>query len=202
MGTQPNTRSGPIAGADSFNAAAALDRWPALCDPTCKFFYAKHLDVLALWRSLAGTGGIPLRHEMTARRLQPYLKSIFLYERVEGPHGKRRYRVRLMGSKIVQIFGEFTGKYLDEVVPENFLPRWEALPDAVLGTGAPLRFLIRSDTFDKAHMVAEYFAAPLRADDGEVRLVWVVGHYDGTLCWTELHAAECKRLGLKPAAYV
>lgn len=202
MGIQPKSFSGLISGADDFNAAAKLNRWPALCDPTCKFFYAKHLDVLALWHNLAGTDGIPFRREMTARRLKPHLKSVFIYEQVEETHGERRYRVRLMGSKIVQVFGEFTGKYLDEVVPENFLPRWEALPDAVLGAGAPLRFLVRSDTFDKAHMVAEYFCAPLRADDGEARLIWVVGHYDGTLCWSELHAAECKRLGLEPAAFV
>jgi hypothetical protein len=202
MVIQPKNSWGLIAGADDFNAAAKLYRWPALCDPTCTFFYAKHHDALALWRSLSGIEGIPFRREMTARRFQPYLKSIFLYERVEPSHGERRYRMRLMGSRIVQVFGEFTGKYLDEVVPENFLPRWEALPDAVLGTGAPLRFLVRSDTFDKAHMVAEYFCAPLRADDGEVRLACVIGHYDGTLCWTELHAAECKRLGLEPAAFV
>ncbi|MGA7712111.1 MAG: PAS domain-containing protein [Rhizomicrobium sp.] len=202
MDIQPNVLSSVTAGADEFNAAAKHYRWPGLCDPTCKFFYAKHRDILALWRSLAGSEGIPFRREMTARRLQPYLKSILLYERVEGGHGERRYRVRLMGSKIVQVFGEFTGKCLDEVIPANFLPRWEALPDAVLRTGAPVRFLVRSDTFDKAHMVAEYFCAPLRADDGEARLVWIVGHYDGTLCWTELHAAECKRLGLEPAVFI
>lgn len=140
MGIQPGKLSGRITGADDFNAAAKLNRWPGLCDPTCKFFYAKHRDVLALWREMAGTEGVPFRNQMTARRLQPYLKSVLLYERVEGPHGERHYRLRLMGSKIVQVFGEFTGKFLDEVIPENFLPRWEALPDAVLGTGAPCAF--------------------------------------------------------------
>ena len=45
-------------------------------------------------------------------------------------------------------------------------------------------------------------AKPLRANEGETRLVLIVGHFDGTLCWTELHAAECKRLGLMPAAFI
>ena len=160
MVIQPKNSWGLIAGADDFNAAAKLYRWPALCDPTCKFFYAKHHDVLALWRSLAGIEGIPFRAEMTARRFQPYLKSIFLYERVEPSHGERRYRMRLMGSRIVQVFGEFTGKYLDEVVPENFLPRWEALPDAVLGTGAPLRFSSAATRSTKRIWLRNIFVRP------------------------------------------
>ena len=51
-------------------------------------------------------------------------------------------------------------------------------------------------------MVAEYFCAPLRAENGETKLVLFAGHYDGTLCWTDLEAEECKRLGLESAGIV
>ena len=202
MGLQTNVGLPVIVSADDLNTVAKRYRWPMLCDPTCRFIYPEHYELLSLWRGLAGASGIPYRRELTARLLQPYLSSVALYERVDGADGTRRYRVRLLGSKLVQIFGELTGKFLDEAVPEEYVPRWHALPEVTLGTGAPVRLLIRSDTFDKAHMVAEYFCAPLRAEDGEAKLVVFAGHYDGTLCWTDVEAEERKRLGLEPAGIV
>jgi hypothetical protein len=198
MNVQSKNRRPVIASADDLNAAARRYRWPMLCDPSCRFSYSKHDDLLALWRGLASSGSIPYRRDMTARLLRPYLNSVAIYERAEGPGGEVRYRVRLMGSKIVQVFGELTGKFLDEAVPEDYVARWHALPDVTLGTGGPVRLLIRSDTFNKAHMVAEYLCLPLRADDGAAKLVLYAGHYEGLRKWTEVEAEERERLGLEP----
>jgi hypothetical protein len=198
MNVEAKARQLVIASAVDLNAAAKRYRWPMICDPFCRFTYSKHDELLALWRSLPSESGIPYRRDMTARLLKPYLNSVAIYERVETPGGEVRYRVRLMGSKIVQVFGELTGKFLDEAVPEDFVARWHALPDVTLGTGGPVRLLIRSDTFNKAHMVAEYLCVPLRADDGAAKLVLYAGHYEGQRRWTEVEAEERERLGLEP----
>ena len=185
-----------IASADDFNRTATQQCWPMLCDPTCEFANAKVRELLALWRDLTHGGNVPFRSEMTARRLHSLMPSVALYERVDGDGGSRRWRVRLMGSTIVHVLGEMTGKFLDESVPEEFLPRWYAITDVTLAVGAPLRVLIRSDTFGKPFLIAEQFCAPLRADDGTANIVLMVGSYNSTRPWADIYAEECKRLGL------
>ncbi len=185
-----------IVSADDFNRTATQQCWPMLCDPTCEFANAKLRELLALWRDLTYGGNVPFRSEMTARRLRSLMSSVALYERVDGDGGSRRWRVRLMGSTIVHVLGEMTGKFLDESVPEEFLPRWYAITDVTLAVGTPLRVLIRSDTFGKPFLIAEQFCAPLRADDGTASIVLMVGSYDSTRPWADIYAEECKRLGL------
>lgn len=191
-----------IESAGEFNRSAKDGRWPMLCDHTCTFTYAKHGELYALWHDLAGPGGVPYRRDFSPRRLQPYMKSIVIYERIAGEDGRTRYRVRLMGGNITPVLGELTGRYLDEAVSDKYRPRWCAMIDASLAAGAPLRMLSRSDSFDKAYLIGEYFCAPMRADDGATNLVLAAGHYEGTRSWTELAAKECERLGLEPMGIV
>ena len=190
-----------IVSANGFNATAARQGWPVLCDATCEFTSSKLHEFLSLWRGIADNDRIPFRREMTARLLQPFMRSIALYERVAGEDGSRRWRVRLMGSTVVRFLGELTGKFLDEVVPEKFLPRWHAMGDVTLAIGLPARFLVRSDTFDKPYLVAEYFFAPLRADDRAASMVLMVGCYDGKFSWADVDVEERQHLGLPPSGY-
>lgn len=183
-----------IASAQAFNDAAAQQGWPILCDETCDFSNPMLADLLTLWRNEAGDG-IPARNAMTARKLQPFMRNIAIYERIgEGEH--RRYRVRLMGSGIVQYYGELTGKYVDDVVPERFLPRWYGLSDISLLAQKPVRLVLRADTFDKSYMVAEYLCAPLKSDDGKAKFVLLGMVFDGRRPWTVVEAETRQKLGL------
>ena len=196
MSVQPKVAPPEIASAQALNEAAALNGWPILADATCDFTNPTLRELLSLWQGEAAAGGIPQRQALTARRLQPFMRDISLQERIgDGP--KRRYRVRLMGSGIVQYYGELTGKFLDEVVPEKFLPRWYALSDVAIGAAKPVRVLLRADTFDKSYMVSEYFVAPLKADTGAVRFVLQGVHFDGRRPWTAVEEEARKKLGLK-----
>ena len=120
---------------------ASRNDWPILYDASCQFGHAELSKLLSLWRSMTGRGGIPRRRDMTARLLRPYMRMLSLYERVLADDGARRHRVRLMGSAVVQVLGELTGHFLDEVVPEEFLPRWCPMIDVPLAAGAPMRLL-------------------------------------------------------------
>jgi hypothetical protein len=192
----PSIKPAPpaIASVEAFNDAAAQNRWPMLCDGSCAFAASVLADLLALWQAEAAQG-IPGRQAMTARKLQPFMRNIALYERI-GEGVQRRYRVRLMGSGIVQYYGELTGKYVDEAVPEKYLPRWYALSDISLLMQRPVRLLLRADTFDKSHMVAEYLCAPLAAEHGAVKFVLLGMHFDGRRPWSAVEAEARQNLGL------
>jgi hypothetical protein len=183
-----------IDSAASFNRAAAEHGWPMLCDDSCAFTSPMLASLLALWRQEAAEG-IPGRKALTARKLQPFMRSLAIYERV-GEGETRRYRVRLMGSGIVQFYGEMTGKFVDEVVREIYLPRWYGLCDVSLKAKIPVRILLRADSFDKSHMVTEYLCAPLKAEDGKTKFVLAGVCFDGSRPWSAVEAEARRTLNL------
>lgn len=184
----------PITSAQAFNTAAAEQGWPGLCDASCDFTTPELSNLLSLWRSEAANG-IPARAVLTARKLQSFMRNIAIYERI-GEGDQRRYRVRLMGSGIVQYYGELTGKFMDAAVPEQFLSRWYGLCDVSLFLGAPVRLLLRADTVDKSYMVAECLCAPLAADNGAPKFVLTGMIFDGRRPWSVVVADARQKLGL------
>lgn len=194
MPVHPMIAPQEIATADALNDAATRLGWPILCDASCDFTSSMLTELLGLWRGEAAED-IPHRHAMTARKLQPFMRNIAIYERIgDGAH--RRYRVRLMGSGIVQYYGELTGKYVDEVVPEQYVPRWYAVSDLPLLSKKPTRLLLRADTFDKSYMVAEYLCAPLQSESGLVKFVLLGMVFDGRRPWNVVEAEARQKLGL------
>jgi len=186
-----------ISNAASFNETAAGKGWPIICDETLGFEHAMLAELLALWQSEAANG-IPARHALTARKLQPFMRNIAIYERI-GEGEQRRYRVRLMGSGIVQYYGELTGKYFDDAIPEKYLDRWFGVSDISLLSEKPVRLILRADTFEKYYMTAEYLCAPLKADGGLVKFVLLGMVFDGRRPWNVVEAETRQKLGL-PAA--
>jgi len=185
-----------IGGAAEFNAAATSGGWHSLCDVSLNFTHPELVRLLELWRSEAGDGGIPLRRVMSPRLLKSFLRDVALYERLRGEDGRRRYRVRLIGTAFAQIMGDLTGKFVDEAVPAEFVPRWHAALDATLGQKAALRFLGREDTNRMTFLTGEFFSAPLLADDGQMNLVLAAARFSGKRPWEEVDAEARRNLGL------
>lgn len=187
-----------IGGAAEYNRVAAEGGWHSLCDDTASFAHPDLVKLLELWRSEAqAAAGIPPRRVMSPRLLKPFLRDVALYERLVGGDGKRRYRVRLIGTAFAQILGDLTGQFIDEAVPKDFVVRWHGSLDATLGHGAPLRFLSREDTKGMTFLTGEFFSAPLLADDGQMSLVLAAARFSGKRPWTEVDAEARKALGLK-----
>jgi hypothetical protein len=188
-----------ITGARNLNELAVLRNWPVWCDVSCRFTIKKLDDLHALWRSKAGPSRIPARSEMTARLLKPYLAMLAFHERVSGPGGTRRYRVRLMGEEICDVAGAASRKFYDEFLPENSVPIWNAMTDAVLAHGKPVRMVIRADELNKPYLVGELFAGPLLAGDGTPRIVLTAGHFEGNRHFEDFLAERCKPRLAEPA---
>ena len=147
-----------VASVEGLNELARQRDWFVEGDPECRFIFAELKDLDAIWRGKAGARGIPFRREMTLRLLHPFSKMMVLHERICRPTGTRRYRVRLVGSQAAQVIGEVSGKFYDEFLRENYVAMWNAMSDAVLAQGAPLRLLIRADELDKNFLFGEFLA--------------------------------------------
>jgi hypothetical protein len=180
-----------------YNAQSVRDGWHSLCDPSLTFLHPDLARLLELWRSESSDGGIPHRRVMSPRLLKSFLRDIAIYERLKGEDGGRRYRVRLMGTAFAQILGDLTGKFVDEAIPSEFVPRWHAALDVTLAARAPLRFLGREDTNRMTFLTGEFFSAPLVADDGQMSLVLSAARYSGKRPWDEVDAEARKTLGLE-----
>lgn len=165
--------------------------WPTLCDPTLAFAASEFSPLVEIWRRAAEEGRLPLRQEIDLRSLKKLLRELALYERVSGRKG--RHRVRLMGSEFADAMGDLSGRFLDEAVAPEHLPRWQAALDAAFEAGAPLRFIGQLDVSDKPYMLGEYFEAPLIAEDGSPSLILAAGHFTPG-DWADWAQRESRRL--------
>ncbi len=164
------------------NGLSQREGWKLCADADERFYLPEMRQICAIWREKAGEG-IPRRAEMTARLLKPYLSMISIHERITQPGDGRRYRMRLMGQTLADDFGEASGRLYEEFLPAHRLRVWNAMSDAVLEIGAPVRFLLHSGELG---MVGELFAAPLRTIDGRTDLVLSARQFNSTWKWDEL----------------
>ncbi|MGN6148355.1 MAG: PAS domain-containing protein [Rhizomicrobium sp.] len=178
---------------ERYTQMAQENGWVGLCDPTLNFRAPELLELCRQWHELKGSGEIPKRADFTPRVLKNSLPHLAIYECVNCPKLGKRYRVRLMGTRFADVMGDLTGKFVDEAVAPQFLPRWYAALDAVLEARAPLRFLSRSDTMDKKFLLGEFFEAPLLSDSGEPSLVLAAGIYSPMRSWKEVLNQERAR---------
>ena len=115
--------------------------------------------VLALWHE-KGNGDIPLRTAFGARDFKSILPHLWMLE--EAMRGtERRYRYRRVGTEIANVFGETTGKCIDEVIPPHLLPRWTEACAALLRCRAPVRVSTNVDLPRANYLSLESFHAPL-----------------------------------------
>jgi len=174
------TQDGSIQACAELNALAEAKGWPMRCGFDEAADRAELHAFCELWRSKAADG-VPARSAFDMRALKHFARNITILER-EGTKGSRRYRFRLFGSTLALLFGEHTGRYLDEMVAAELLPSWLAFYDTVLLCGQPLciftHYRIKNDDFIKG----EILAAPLADDSGDVHMILAmtyVGLQDG-----------------------
>src|SRR5258708_3004416 len=96
--------------------------WGGQFEYATSFEHPKLNDVLASWLERA-RGGIPSRADFGMRTLKDVLPPFWMFEKV-GRGEMARYRCRRMGTEIAAAFGDMTGKYLDEAIPGELVPRW------------------------------------------------------------------------------
>lgn len=154
-----------FATARALNQKAVQQNWHHFCDPTLAFVDPAYEPLLKLWRTKAGDRKMPARSDITPRDLKDILRNVLLFERIS--QNPSRYRWRIVGTGLIGILGENTGKTLEESLPPEHLPRWTACGDMLLDGGQPLRFLGRVHVKGREYLDAENLFVPLANDNGE-----------------------------------
>lgn len=73
------------------------------------------------WIAARGDRPMPARGDFLSEDLAIWWPDLILYEIDAGPRGARRYRFRVHGSNAAQADGvNYTGHYLDEIMPEAY----------------------------------------------------------------------------------
>jgi len=151
------------------NQRAEAEGWPMRCDGDLAFERGELAQLCKLWFERA-KDGVPTRAALDLRSLRPYASHLTILERC-GEGARRRYRFRLFGSSLALLFGEHTGRFLDEMVTPALLPNWLAFTDCVLEHERPFRFINYYRLPTQDYLRGEIFAAPLADEDGLVRMV-------------------------------
>ena len=183
-----------IANAAAYNKTALRNGWFSLCDATANFNHPDLRRLLGVWRRAVTSHGLPRKSDMTERVLHSFRRDIAFYEKVAGKSGSRRWRVERMGASLAQIMGDLSGRFLDEVIDEELLPRWNVALDATVGEGAPLRFLSRNNRM--SFLNGEFFSAPLIGANGSASFVLAAGRFSSARRWQDIEAEAKDRLGL------
>jgi len=154
----------------AFNTQAEALGWYYRADPALAFARPELHALSALWheRAAAAACGLPARADFDMRSLKPFLRNIGLLESIGG-----RFRFRLFGSALVDLFGERTGQYLDEMASKALLANWTAAYMMVLRHGGPVRVFNHKLS---PILNGEMLAAPL-APDAEGNPMMMVAAY-------------------------
>ena len=156
----------PISAAQALNARAMREGWELRCDDASAFDSERLTDLARIWHDVRGARELPRRADFSARALARHLRDIAFLESVPQPGAPHCFRFGFYGSGLARYSGDCTGKFLDEIIPPKFLAGWQAVYDAGLEQGGPLRTVSRIQAFGLDYMNAEGFIAPLGDANG------------------------------------
>lgn len=149
-----------------FNDRAERASWPTRCDIVLSYSSIMLREVLAVWRTRAGANPYPSRGDMTPRAMKSFLPNVAINDVCEED-GKFRSRLRVTGSWIDQHLIPASSQFLDELIPEPFLERWQSLLKLSLDVEGPIRCITDGLQFrHQDFLAAETFFAPL-AEPGQ-----------------------------------
>jgi hypothetical protein len=166
-------------------AQARDSGWPVIFDPELNFDRPALGNFIKLWQAKRGNRPMPARSDFSARDLKANLSRVILFETAPGT----RYRVRLMGSALTQVWGDLTGRFVDEAVPPHLLPRWIGFLEGVLALRRPLRLKAQVAFMEKTYLVAEFAAVPLCDDAGHPTMVMCVVNASSDHPWSRVGEA-------------
>ena len=108
---------------------------------------------------------MPSRSDFTPRDLKDILRNGLMIEKIADDPSQ--FRWRLVGSGLLSILGENTGKTFEDSIPSEHLQRWNECGDLILEGEQPLRFLGRVHVNGHEYLDAENLFVPLANDNGE-----------------------------------
>jgi hypothetical protein len=125
----------PVPG-EAFNRLAVEKDWYARCDATLGFERAALAGLGELWHAKA-KHGIPRWRDFSPRDLAPHMPNMALFEAETDPP---RFRIRLLGTSLMRIYGQAGEKFVDEHFSPPVAEVWHASLGETLRSRVPLRY--------------------------------------------------------------
>src|SRR5690242_13724959 len=163
----------------TYNRHAELEGIPHRVDPTLSFEAKPLREALALWRAAAKGRVIPCRVDMTPKAMKGFLRHTAIVDVVPESKGTR-YRLRISGTEIERTLGHLPNGFLEDIVPEPFRSRWQAVLDLALATKKPLRVFGRMEFRERAYLSAEIFLGALGIYPESPSAVLIVAHFEAS----------------------
>jgi hypothetical protein len=132
---------------------------------------------LAYWAAKRGGRSMPSRRDIDPIEISPkILPNLQIIDVIDGG---ARFRFRLVGTTVVEIYGsDFSGKYPDEMFPDDRLKFVEGVYRTVCETKAPLFCRNRYYTPKNLELVASRIYMPLSDDDWNVHHIFCVLRFE------------------------
>ena len=153
---------------------------PIVIDRDLAFLHPANRAALAYWREMAGSGAMPSRAQIDPVEMRGFLAHVGLAEVTIKGSDLPRYRIRLAGSVIEEVFGPITGRTLDEALPAHIVARWRVIFDEAVHSRAPVRATSRVIHEGKLFLNAEVLMAPLSEDGTAVSMLFASAAF-----WTD-----------------
>jgi hypothetical protein len=132
-------------------------------------------EFLEYWHGKCPETGFPTRADIAPAEMLKLLPYIFMLDVLEKA-GELDFRFRLVGTAIMRIEGEHTGKLLSDMFPdrEAYAVLWRQYRDAAAG-----RVWVRHETLrwqGRDHIDYEVILAPLQDAAGQVTMLIGLAH--------------------------
>lgn len=137
-------------------------------------------EFLAYWHGKCAPGGkgggFPTRADISPGEILKLLPYIFMVDVLEDERGELDFRFRLVGTAIMEMEGEHTGRLLSDMFPdrEGYAVLWQQYRDAAAG-----KVWVRHETLrwqGRDHVNYEVILAPLQDADGRVTMLIGLAH--------------------------
>jgi len=124
-------------------------------------------------------GGFPLRADIAPEEICDLLPYVFMVDVLPDEEGGLDFRFRLVGTAIMEIEGEHTGRLLSAMFPDRDTYRvlWQQYHDAAAG-----KVWVRNETLrwqGRDHVSYEVILAPLQDEAGSVAMLIGLAHAPG-----------------------
>ena len=148
-------------------------------------------DFYRLWLALRRGRLVPSRADLDPVAIKACLPHVFMID-VEG--GGVRFRYRLCGTAVAAVYGDFTGKYVDEFVPATFRDTAiERLRDAA--TKLHVHYLVQALTWqDRPHIRYRRLLLPLSDDQRSANILLGIVYAETDIAGALLPSARRDRL--------
>ncbi|MEQ9638722.1 MAG: PAS domain-containing protein [Alphaproteobacteria bacterium] len=143
-----------------------------LFDPSLRFLHPALAEALTYWSRKRGGAVFPTRADIDPLEIPALLRHVLLFDRVEcaAPPGYT-WRFRLVGTTVAALYGEHTGKVIEDALAPRFAARNRGVMEAAVERHAPMRAIGRTRYVSSQWLIGEALVAPLSSDGKRIDML-------------------------------